>query len=78
MTTLDNQIAAYEEIRETLEADYFGKWVLFYGGEFIGAYDSFQETAEEAVPRFGRGPYLIRQVGAPPIRLPASIQLGVR
>ncbi len=73
MSTLSGQISAYEEKRSVLEADYFGKWVVFYGGQLVDAYESFEEAAEDAVRRFGRGPYLIRQVGAPPASLPASI-----
>ena len=73
MTTLSQQIAVYEEMRNVLEADYFGKYVIFHNRTFIGAYDSFQDAAVVAVERFGRGPYLIRQVGAGPVTLPASI-----
>lgn len=73
MTTLDSQISAYEEMRDTLETDHFGQWVVFHDGTLIGTYESFQDAAEEAVRCFGRGPYLIRQVGAPPVRLPASV-----
>ena len=73
MTTLSNQIAAYEKKRDALEADHFGNWVVFHGGELVDTYESFAEAAEDAVRRFGRGPYLIRQVGAPPVRLPASV-----
>ena len=73
MTTLSSQIAAYEEMRDLLETDHFGKWVVFHGGELVNTYESFEEAAEEAVLRFGRGPYLIRQVGAPPVALPASV-----
>ncbi len=73
MTTLSSQIAAYEEMRDLLETDHFGKWVVFHGGELVNTYESFEEAAEEAVLRFGRGPYLIRQVGAPPAALPASV-----
>ena len=73
MTTLSTQIAAYEEMRDALETDHFGKWVVFYGGKLVDPYESFEEAAEDAVRRFGRGPYLIRQVGAPPITLPAPV-----
>jgi hypothetical protein len=38
-----------------------------------GRFESFDEAAKTAVHRFGRGPYLIRQVGAGPITLPASV-----
>ena len=73
-TSLLDNIAAYDAQRNRLEAEHLGKWVLFYDHQFIGAYDDFQEVANQAVTRFGRGPYLIRQVGAPPMSLPASVQ----
>ena len=73
MTTLSSQIAAYEEMRDLLETDHFGEWVVFHGGELVDTYASFEKAAEDAVRRFGRGPFLIRQVGAPPTRLPASV-----
>ena len=73
MTTLSTQIAAYEEMRDVLEVDHFGKWVVFYDEYLIDTYESSEEAAVDAVRRFGRGPYLIRQVGAPPVRLPASV-----
>ena len=73
MTTLSSQISAYEEMRDVLESDYFGRWVVFYDGELVETYESFEEAAEDAVSRFGRGPYLIRQIGEPPATLPASV-----
>ena len=73
MTTLSTQIAAYEEMRDVLEVDHSGKWVVFYGGGLVDTYESSEEADVDAVRRFGRGPYLIRQVGAPPVRLPASV-----
>ena len=71
MTTLSSQISAYEEMRDVLESDYFGRWVVFHGGELVDTYEAFEEAAEDAVRQFGRGPYLIRQVGAPPVSLRA-------
>ena len=73
MTTLSSQIAAYEEMRDLLETDHFGEWVVFHGGELVGTYESSEEAVVDAIHRFGRGPYLIRQVGAPPAKLPPSI-----
>ena len=72
-STLSSQIAAYEEMRNVLEADYFGRWVILHGGSLVDSYETFEGAAEDAVARFGRGPYLIRQVGAPPAHLPASV-----
>ena len=57
------EIAAYEKMRDDLEANHLNEWVVIYKGELIGTYLDFQEAAADAVQRFGRGPYLIRQVG---------------
>lgn len=73
MAEVTTDIAAYEKMQQELEAKHIGKWVLFHNEKFIAVYDSFEAVAEDAVKRFGRGPYLIRQVGAPPVTLPASV-----
>jgi hypothetical protein len=73
MPELEVEISAYDSMREKLEAEHMGKWVLLHDRQLVGVYDSFDVAAEEAVKRFGGGPYLIRQVGAPQITLPASV-----
>ena len=73
MAKLSIEIAAYERMRDELETDHFGEWVVVHDEELIGTYQSFEAAADIAIERFGRGPYLIRQVGEPPFRLPASI-----
>ena len=70
---LEAEIRAYETRLPELEKTYAGKFVVFKGDEFIGAWDTLNAAASEAVARFGRGPYLIRQVGASPPTLPASV-----
>jgi hypothetical protein len=70
---LDTEIRAYESRLPELEKAYLGKFVVFKGEEFIGAWDTLNAAAAEAVTRFGRGPYLIRQVGVPQPTLPASV-----
>jgi hypothetical protein len=72
-TTITEEIDAYEGLRQGLEADHMGKWVLIRDRKLISIFDSFELAAEEAVKQFGRGPYLIRQIGAPPVTLPASV-----
>lgn len=74
VATLDENIAAYEEMRGYLENEHHLKWVVFYNEELVGSYDDFQDAASETVKRFGRGPYLMRQVGARPRRLSSSVQ----
>jgi len=72
-TSLATEIEAFESRRAELEQRYLWKFVVFKGREFIGAWDTLDAAAAAAVARFGRGPYLIRQVGVPPPTLPASV-----
>ena len=73
MSTLTEEISAYEGMQRTLEVDHFGKWVVIHNKKLVDLYDSFESAAEDAVERFGSGPYLIRKVGAAPVTLPASV-----
>jgi len=74
---LENEIAAFNAVRADLERQHNGKWVVFHGEALAGVYDSFEVAAEAAVQEFGRGPYLIRQVGSVEIVLPASIMYRI-
>jgi len=73
MSDLKDDIAAYDALRASLESSSLGKWVVFHDKQMIGLFESFDDAAKDAVHRFGRGPYLIRQVGAAPVTLPASV-----
>jgi hypothetical protein len=73
MAEIDHEIAAFREMQPDLEKDHPGKFVLIKQRKLIGVFDSFEQAADAAVRRFGRGPYLLRQVGAPPMTLPASV-----
>lgn len=73
MTGLKKEIAAYETMRSDLEIEHPGEWVVVHDEKLVGTYESFQLAAENAVERFGRGPYLIRRIGAAPLTLPASV-----
>jgi hypothetical protein len=72
MDELTRDIEEYEKLREDLEAEHTGKWVLIKDRKLVALHDSFEKAAEDAVKQFGQGPYLIRQIGAPPITLSAS------
>ncbi len=68
------EIAAFEKLRPTLEPACSGQWVVFHDGSHVGTYSSFEDAAEASVRQFGRGPYLIREVGgSPATSLPASL-----
>jgi hypothetical protein len=73
MGVLQNDIAAFERMREDLEAQHLKEWVVFYRGQFEGVFADFESAAESAVDRFDIGPYLIRQVGAGPVHLGAGM-----
>lgn len=73
MADLDQELAAYEELRPELEAHHMGQWVLVHDKKLIDVFDDFNSAAQIAVEQFGRGPYLIHQVGSPPVVLPASV-----
>ncbi len=73
MAELDQEIAAFEGMSRDLEAHYMGKWVVVHDLKLTDVYESFENAAQDAVRKFGRGPYLIRQVGALPVALPASV-----
>ena len=73
MALLSQEISAYEDMQSELEVDFPGKWALVHNESLIGKFDTFEDAAEHAVTKFGRGPYLIRQIGAPPISLRMSV-----
>jgi hypothetical protein len=73
MANIDEELVAYEKMRQDLETRHMGKWVLVHDLQLVSLYNSFEDAAEDAVRQFGRGPYLIRQIGAPPVSLPASV-----
>jgi hypothetical protein len=67
------EISAYEKMKADLQKNHTGKFVVIREGALVGTWDTLDAAAQDAVRRFGRGPYLIRQVGAPPPFLPASV-----
>lgn len=71
--TLMQEMDAYERMRASLETEHLGKWALVHDGELIGTFDEFEDAADIANQRFGKGPYLIRKIGEAPMTLPASV-----
>ena len=76
-TPLDADIAAYEKMQDSLEAEHLFKWIVFHKAQFVGAYDTFARAAYDATQRFGDDPFLIRQAGEMvPARLSSHAQFG--
>lgn len=63
---LDKEYAVFNDLKERLEAKHHLEWVVIHQDEFVGVFKQFEDAADVAVRRFGRGPYLITQIGAPP------------
>ncbi len=78
MSTLKENIAAYEAMQDDLELDYFGKWVVFHNEGLAGTYKTSEDAVNDAIARFGRGPYLIKQVGESPLALPPYVLYRTR
>jgi hypothetical protein len=73
-SALKKEIAAYNARREELQKASHGKWVVFHDCQLEGVFGDFQEAATTAVEKFGRGPYLIRQIGSQEeVVLPMSV-----
>ena len=66
MKALEREIRAYAKLRDRLEAESFGQWAVVYGDDLAGIYESLEAAAVAAVERFGRGPFLIEQIGEDP------------
>jgi hypothetical protein len=73
VATIDREISAFEDMKAELERHHRGKWAVVHNRELVGTFDNIDNAASFAVKTFGRGPYLIRQIGAPPISLPISV-----
>jgi hypothetical protein len=73
MSDLSKEIATYERLKDELETQHRGEWVLIKGEDQVGLYSNFEVAAADAVKKFGSGPYLIREIGAPPLTLSASV-----
>lgn len=73
MAVLETEIAYFELQKEELEAHHLGKFVVIKDEIIVGTWDTMDAAATEAVRQFGRGPYLIRKVGASHLSIPASV-----
>ena len=73
MSILSKEISAYERMKTGLEVDHLGEWALVHDEILVGKFETFEDAADHAVANFGRGPYLIREIGAAPITLPISV-----
>lgn len=73
MSALEQETAIFESRRAEFEKDHNKEWVVIHREEVAGFFTDLQEAAEAAVSRYGRGPYLIKQVGEPDTPIPLSL-----
>ena len=73
---LIDQMMVYEAMRQELESNCFGRWVVIDDGRLVGEYETFEEARADARKK-GLNPlkYLTRQVGIEP---PIVISYGER
>lgn len=50
MTSLRDDIAAYDKARNEPETKHAGEWGLFHAGQFVGVYADCQEAAGSLAP----------------------------
>lgn len=74
--SLEENIAAYNEMRQELEDNHFGEWVVFYDRRLVGFFPTYSDAADRAMEAFDDDPYLIRQVRNYPEHLPVSALIG--
>lgn len=72
---LEQEINLYERVKATLPAGHF---VLIHSDELIGIYEVEAQALSEGARRFGREPFLVRQVreDEPVVSNPA-LNLGI-
>lgn len=72
---LEAELKLYISIKDTLPV---GSYVLIRGEQLVGSYETEIQALTEGARRFGRGPFLVRQVRAsePVISNPA-LSLGI-
>ena len=72
-TGLGSEIEAYAEQKEELERNHPGKWIVFRDRQVVKVFDSFADADDWVLDTYGRGPCLVRKVGASPPVLPSSL-----
>ena len=70
---LSVEMALYEKRRAEFERDHKMEWVVIHGDQVVGIFADFQDAARTAVEKYSRGPYLIEEIGSPPLPMPASL-----
>jgi len=74
---LDQELATYAREREHLEREHRDKFVLIHRDDVVGVYDTFDTAADEGIRRFGKEPFMVRQVGRDTTKLSPAVLYGL-
>lgn len=74
---LEKEIATFEREKGRLQTEHPGKFVLVHGDEVIDTFDTFDAAASDGLRRFGKGPFLIREVGRENLDISAAVVYGL-
>ena len=66
---LEKNRAAYNAIKEEMEAEHFGRAVLLHDGEIVEIYNDSGDAYAIGCEKFGLGNFSIEKIGEPPISL---------
>ena len=61
--------AAYNAIKEEMEAKHFGRAALLHDGEIVDIYNDSGDAYAIGCEKFGLGNFSIEKIGEPPISL---------
>jgi len=62
MPPLEQELAAFQKMKEELLKSHSGKFALIKGELFVGAFDNASNAYEEGIKRFGKEPFLVKRI----------------
>ena len=66
---LEKNRAAYNAIKDEMEAEHFGRAALLHDGEVVEIYNDSGDAYAIGCEKFGLGNFSIENIGEPPISL---------
>ena len=73
MTDLAKDIAAYNQIRESLERDSPGKIAMMHEGKFVAVYNDRADAYDIGCEKYGLGGFSLKRIGEAPRSLGAAV-----
>jgi len=59
---LKKEMETFEQHRERLVAESFGKFALIHGDEIDGVWDTYQDALAAGYKKFGLDPFLVKRI----------------